>query len=83
MISLWNMLKGRIIAAIAAAILSALAMAGFDVVSEETITSVTVFATALVTFVQFLVYAFFHTLMTKRKLERGETAVENLPRLPY
>lgn len=81
MLSIWTMAKGRIIAAIVAALLGGLALIGFDVVSAETINAVTVFATALVTFVQFLAYGVFHLFVTKRKLTRGDVAEENIEQL--
>lgn len=81
MISLWAMMKGRVVAALVATILSVLALMGFDVLSEATINAATVFATAVVTFFQFIGYAAFHTFATRRRLLQGKTAVENVERL--
>jgi uncharacterized protein (DUF58 family) len=81
MLSLWQMLKGRAIGAIVAALLAGLSLLGFDVVAETTIEQATIFATAIVTFFQFLGYSLFHTIITKRKLERHQIAQENLDRL--
>lgn len=82
MISLWQMIRGRMVAAIAAALAGLLAFLGIAELTGGDGDAVHAVAESVVNLASFIAYALFHQWATKRKLMSGEVAVENLERMP-
>lgn len=81
MLSLWQMARGRLVAGIVAGIMIFLGWLGFGEISGEDVDTITALASAFVNFLGFVSYGLYHLWTTKRKLQRGEVAQENLEKL--
>lgn len=80
MLSLWQMAKGRLVAGVVAGLMIFLSWLGFGELTEQDISTVNALASAVVNFLGFVAYGLFHLWTTKRKLQRGEVAQENIDR---
>lgn len=81
MLSLWNMLKGRLVGATVAGLLIFLGWLGIAEFTDNDMEVVTAFANAAVNFLGFVGYALLHLYTAKRKVENGRVAEENVDRI--
>lgn len=82
MISLWQMVKGRIAGAIAAGLVGLLGLLGLsELIGLEEIAAIEAIANGFVTILSFIAYGVYHQWATKRKLQNGELAQENVEKL--
>lgn len=75
MFNLWNMVKGRIAAWLVAVIVGAFS---FIQLSPEHLDLIEAFVNSVLALLPLLVYAIGHVFSTKRKLDKGKIAVENV-----